>query len=286
MIEFSHIATKGLKMDTDAKILQIISNDTKDSVLQMPIVTPSIYASIFSEYATKHNTEIDDEVELSKDLLKMECSSLTKLQETASQSASKLSDSASKAISAIKEKDETLLQEVLRETEILRAEVEKLKESVYKDELTHVYNRKWLHDNYLQKDSNLFSKSGTLVVIDLNYFKQVNDTHGHVIGDKVLIYIANQLKKTKHNVIRYGGDEFIIIFSDTTPLEDALDILKDIREDVISKKLKAHKTMFRVSFSLGGIEFKESDELESIIEKADKNMYDDKLEIKKRVTGL
>jgi len=273
-------------MDTNDTILKIISNDTKDSVLQMPVVTPSIYASIFSEYATKHHAEIDDEVELSKDLLKMECSSLTQLQETASKNASKLSDSATKAITAIKDKDENLLEEVLKETESLRAEVEKLKESVYKDELTHAYNRKWLHDHYLDEVSTNFKKSGTLVIVDLNYFKQVNDTHGHIIGDKVLIYIANQLKKSKQNVIRYGGDEFIIIFSNNTSLKDAIKHLEEIREDVISKKLKAHDTMFRVSFSLGGVEFNKDDKLETVIEKADKNMYEDKIEIKKRVTGL
>jgi diguanylate cyclase (GGDEF)-like protein len=273
-------------MESNDTILKIISNDTKDSVLQMPIVTPSIYASIFSEYATKHDANIDDEIELSKDLLKNECSTLTQLQESASKNATKLSDSASKAISAIKEKDETLLNEVLKETEALRAEVEKLKESVYKDELTHAYNRKWLHDTYLQSNSNHFKCAGTLVIVDLNYFKQVNDTHGHVIGDKVLIFIANQLKKSKHHVVRYGGDEFLIIFSQRTNINEAKKILSDIRENVLDKKLKAHNTTFRVSFSLGGVEFKENDELESIIEKADKEMYHDKVEIKNRIQGI
>jgi len=266
--------------------LRIISNETKNSIDQLSVVTPSMYASIFSKFATNHNTNLDDEQKLAQDLLVMECSNLTDLQTQASKSAMELSQSTTKAINAIKEKDEKLLNTVLKETEELRREVEKLKESIYKDELTNVHNRKWLHDNFLTENSGSLKESGTLAIIDLNYFKLVNDTYGHIIGDKVLIFIANQLKKTKHNVIRYGGDEFIVIFSNKISAKQAIESLNSIREDIISKKLKAQDSSFHVSFSLGVSEFKSGNELATVIEDADKNMYEDKIEIKKRITGI
>ena len=273
-------------MTTDDKILQIISDETKHSIDLMSVVTPSVFSSIFTQFAKQHDTEIDDEEALASTLLAQECSSLTAMQAQTSQDAHELSEHATKAIEAIKAKDETLLNEVLTETKKLRVEIEKLKESVYKDELTHVYNRKWIHDNHLNEDATTFKDSGTLGIIDLNYFKLVNDTHGHIIGDKVLIFIANQLKQSKHEIIRYGGDEFIILFGKNISQEKAKNILHDIRETVIAKKLKANNHLFRTSFSIGVTSYKEGETLASVIETADKSMYEDKIVIKKRVTGI
>jgi diguanylate cyclase (GGDEF)-like protein len=273
-------------MSSNQETLKIISNETKNSIDQLPVVTPSMYASIFSKYASNHNTNIVDEKELAKNLLLSECSNLTDLQTQASKSAMQLSKSTSKAIGAIKEKDEKLLNSVLKETENLRREIEKLKESVYKDELTNVQNRKWLHDNFLNEDSQTFKDAGTLAIIDLNYFKLVNDTFGHIIGDKVLIFIANQLRKTKYSVVRYGGDEFIIMFSKKISSQKAIQNLNTIREDIMSKKLKSHNDSFSISFSFGVKEYKAGQLLSDIVEDADKNMYEDKIEIKKRVKGI
>lgn len=273
-------------MNNNQDMLKIISNETKNSIGQLSVVTPSIYASIFSKYATEHNTELEDEKQLSRDLLVMECSNLTNLQTQASKNAMKLGQSTEKAISAIKGKDDGVLNEVLKETQDLRREIEKLKESVYKDELTNVHNRKWLHDHYLEEGTEHFKNGGALAIIDLNYFKIVNDTFGHIVGDKVLIFIANQLKKTKQDVVRYGGDEFIIMFSSKLSVQQGLSYLNKIREEVISKKLKAKDASFRVSFSFGIQEFKNGDDLAEVIENADKNMYEDKIQIKERVTGI
>jgi diguanylate cyclase (GGDEF)-like protein len=270
----------------DKKILTIITNETRDTITQMDVVTPSIYASLFSKIAHEHNQNLDNELEISHDIVQEECSSLRELQTKASENANKLSSNTDKAIHAIKEKDESLLQDILKETEALRKEIEKLKASVYRDELTHAYNRKWFHDTYIDEASRSFKKAGILAMLDLNYFKQINDTHGHIIGDKVLIFFANELRKTRHHVIRYGGDEFIIIFSDDYSLADAKKSLHHIREDVIDKKLKAHNATFKVSFSFGLTHFKAHDELTNVIEDADKIMYKDKIEIKKRVTGI
>jgi len=266
--------------------LKIISNETKDSIDQMSIVTPSVYASIFSKFATEHNTEIEDENGYAKDLLKLECSTLTKLQGDTAKNAQTLSNSTTKAISAIQDKDEATLGEVLKETQSLRAEIEKLKESVYKDELTHTFNRKWLHDTYLSEDGESFANDGILSMIDLNYFKIVNDTHGHIIGDKVLIFIANELQKSGNKVVRYGGDEFIILFDKKVGADRALRTLNSIREAIITKKLKAHNTTFRTSFSIGVCSYSAGDNLGKTIEIADKSMYEDKLKIKKRVPGI
>jgi len=272
-------------MNKDNKLLKIISNETKNSIDKISVVTPSMYASIFSKFASNHDTKIDDEKELSHDLIQQECSALTDLQTKTSKSVQQLSYNTDKAINAIKNSDETLLNEVLNETKELRQEILKLKEAVYRDELTHIYNRKWLHDNMLNNE-NQFIKDGTLSIIDLNFFKLINDTYGHVVGDKVLIFIANQLSKTQASVIRYGGDEFIIIFKNNINADLAFKKLNELRQKIIHKKLKTGNDSFKISFSIGTYEFEEGDNLSNIIELADKNMYADKIKIKKIVTGI
>ncbi len=270
------------------KILKIISNETKNSINDLSVVTPSIYASIFSKNASQHDQtlESEDEKKLSLDIIEQECSALTQLQDKTSKNITKLSQNTNKAIDAIKNNDESVLQEVLHETKELRQEILKLKTAVYKDELTHVYNRKWLHDNLLDEQSDTFIKDGTLAIIDLNYFKEINDTYGHIVGDKVLIFISNQLQKTKHSVVRYGGDEFIIIFEGNIDSDMATKELNILRDNIINKKLKTNNNLFRVSFSLGACEFSKGDILSDIIELADNNMYADKIKIKKIVTGI
>jgi len=266
--------------------LRIISNETKNSIDQISIVTPSIYASIFTQFASKYNTDIIDEAGYSQDLLQLEYSALTKLQDDTAINAQVLSQSTTKAISAIQDKDESKLNEVLKETQSLRAEIEKLKESVYKDELTHTFNRKWLHDNYLNSENTKFNESGILAMIDLNYFKIVNDTHGHIIGDKVLIFIANELQKSGFKTIRYGGDEFIMLFPKEQTEENVLQLLNKTRENIITKKLKAHNTFFKTSFSIGTCKYSAGEHLTKVIEIADKNMYEDKIKIKKRIPNI
>ncbi len=273
-------------MEVNEKLLKIISTETLNDITDINIVTPTIYKSIFAKYASHHNTSLEDEDKLTDTILDNKISTFQNMQNETSKNAVILSDHTNKAISAIREKDEDKLNDVLRETQELRHEIEKLKEAVYRDELTHAYNRKWLHDHYLEEDSDSFSKEGTLAMIDLNYFKEVNDTYGHIVGDKVLIFIANQLKKTREKVIRYGGDEFLIIFSNKISKDLAFKKLDAIRKEIIIKKLKANDSSFRVSFSIGAYEFEKNDTLPDIIELADKNMYADKIQIKKKVTGI
>lgn len=272
--------------EIDEKILQVISNETKSSIGGMDIVTPAIYSDIFSKLASSYNANISEENKTTDYLLSQKIAFFTNLQESTSKNAKKLSENTDKALLAIKDKNEVTLQEVLKETQELQREIERLKKSVYKDELTSMYNRKWLHDYYLDEESQNFKEDGTLAIIDLNYFKIINDTYGHVIGDKVLVYIANQLKKTKESVVRYGGDEFMIIFSGSTTIEEASSTINKIREDVIKKHLVAKESSFKVSFSFGLCQFKKGDSLSVITESADSRMYEDKIEIKKIVTGI
>ena len=87
---------------------------------------------------------------------------------------------------------------------------------IFEDDLTGIYNRRFLL-NYLQHKvswDSLESRPVSLLMMDLDYFKEINDAHGHDVGDKALIWVAGLVKKLsgdKGLAIRYGGDEFMIL---------------------------------------------------------------------------
>lgn len=273
-------------MSTNQGILKIITNDTKDSIASLEVVTPTIFSKIFSKFASNYDVDLENEEEITNTLLDEKIDIYTNIQEQTSSNAKKLSDNTDKAICAIKDKDEIVLNKILKETQGLREEIEKLKESIYVDELTHTHNRRWIHDNFLDIDNKKFEQNGTLALIDLNYFKIINDTHGHVIGDRVLQFIANELKKVEKNVVRYGGDEFIVIFQANDTKNDSFTKLDNLREDVLRKNLKVKDTSFKVSFSIGVCSFKKGEILTKVIELADKDMYSDKVKIKQKISGI
>lgn len=273
-------------MNSQKKLLKIVSNMAKASIEKLDVVTPTLFSSLFYQYAKEHNLKLEDEKSLTRSILEDECFMLTNLQTQTSKNVSLLSQSTSKAIGAIQSSNETLLNEVLMETQALKREIEKLKKSVYLDTLTKTYNRKWLEDNYIKEDSHETLNGGVLALIDLNFFKIINDTYGHLLGDKVLTLLAREFLSLRYPVVRYGGDEFLIIFDESVTLKGAKELLNSTREKILKKKFKTKESTFTLSFSFGLKAFKADDSFVDILEAADKSMYEDKVEIKKRVTSI
>lgn len=259
-------------------ILRIVSNETLAAVQRFEIVTPTLFASIYAQKASKYNLELTDDLQNSHEIMQQEYLALNTLQAKTSQNTQKLSQSTSRAIVAIKDKDESLLQNVLQETESLKQELEKLRASIYQDALTKTYNRKWLQDNYCNYEN--MRSQGTLALIDLNYFKSINDTYGHIIGDKILLFFANKLLALRNPVVRYGGDEFLLFFPASVTLNEIKNRLTQMRQEILKKSFQANGAKFKMSFSFGLKSFQEDSDFKDILAQADKNMYADKTAFK------
>lgn len=139
---------------------------------------------------------------------------------------------------------------------------------MYKDPLTSVYNRGYFDSHLMGTDVN------AIAMIDVDDFKDVNDTYGHQIGDEVLKVIAQTIEKSAKKVgttVRYGGDEFVVVFHEITKT-NFKEVLKKICEDVNKIKIKGIKT--KLSVSVGGVYGFEN--LKDMIGKADSLMYDAK----------
>ncbi|MEO9274496.1 GGDEF domain-containing protein [Marinomonas sp. 5E14-1] len=145
------------------------------------------------------------------------------------------------------------------------------------DPLTSLYNRRGieLYLNEYMRQWNVSKQAFSIINIDINDFKLVNDKYGHFVGDEVLKEIANYLKSTllgKGEVSRWGGDEFIITIKhlESHTFSSLLDqLINDSRSLIL--KLKNQELV--ITFSVGCTSIKENDTIESMLNRADKDMY-------------
>jgi diguanylate cyclase (GGDEF)-like protein len=177
--------------------------------------------------------------------------------------------------------NESKLEKILEEVAYLRRDIEKLKSSLFKDTLTKAYNRQWFYSNYMD-GSERFTRNGVLAFIDMNYFKDINDNYGHLAGDKVLELTALHLKNTKANLVRYGGDEFLLLFDSDISQEEVKSLLELNREQIVHKELKFREYRFRTNYSFGVVPFKINDNFQDILSTADSLMYEDKKSFKQK----
>jgi diguanylate cyclase (GGDEF)-like protein len=147
------------------------------------------------------------------------------------------------------------------------------------DEVTGVYNqRKLLEDLELYIGRYEHEKVGfSLLFVDIDYFKNVNDQFGHVVGSQLLIDLSQILKaqlRSSDLVYRYGGDEFIVLLP-RTPVDETKKIALRISESVKSSEFNIAKDQkYRLSLSIGVGEFPtDATSAKAIIEFADKMMY-------------
>jgi len=158
----------------------------------------------------------------------------------------------------------------------LTQQVKALEETSKLDALTRVFNRRAL-SSYL---TTVCSKENLkyelhMLIMDIDDFKVINDKYGHVAGDRILIFIANILKKTLRDgdkIFRYGGEEFIIILN-RTDKEKCLQIAQRLLKLVSSNKLIYKGETINVTMSMGTAMLLNGDTPDSLIERADKALY-------------
>lgn len=157
-----------------------------------------------------------------------------------------------------------------------REQQQALTKLVMVDQLTGLYNRHSLFDigpKYLS-DAKRHGFSISLLVIDLDFFKKVNDTHGHGVGDIVLKTIGQVLNdncRTEDFVARFGGEEFVMVLSHCD-LEFAAVKAENIRAEI--EKSQPHDLL--VTASIGAAALNKNDGFESLFDKADKAVYEAK----------
>ncbi len=143
------------------------------------------------------------------------------------------------------------------------------------DPLTGAFNRYGAEDTFQHLTSRFkaYGELFSLIMLDIDHFKKVNDTYGHDVGDEVLISfssIITSLIRDRDAFIRFGGEEFVVFIANAT-LETAT-----TKAETMCKKIEeashSHKKL-KITSSFGVVEYRENEDLESMVKRSDDLLY-------------
>lgn len=188
------------------------------------------------------------------------------------------------------------LLESQREIEQLRQELSKARGDALSDDLSGLTNRKGFDmalASCLASAGEVEANGPSLLLIDIDFFKRVNDSYGHLFGDRVIQAVSKILKnnvKGQDTAARYGGEEFVILLPDT-PLEGARHLAEKIRTTVERLRIRrgdSHDMAAKITVSLGVASYRQGESAEEFVVRADRALYASKHEGRNRssVAGL
>ncbi|MEA2019506.1 MAG: sensor domain-containing diguanylate cyclase [Campylobacterota bacterium] len=194
-----------------------------------------------------------------------------------------------KNMSEIKLLNTELERNVTQRTHELEETQKKLIEQINRDPMTNLYNRRYFNEiidkifPILQRGETMMS----LVMVDIDDFKQINDTHGHAVRDVVINSLADIFRNILRNSdisIRFGGEEFLLLLTNTN-LENSLKISEKLRKNVEKLSIKVTNTEdIKFTISLGVSEVNKNDNnIDEVLIRSDKALYEAKSEGKNQV---
>ena len=178
------------------------------------------------------------------------------------------------AISRTTDSDDNSYLITLTDITKLKEKESTIQKKAYIDGLTGVFNRNKFNEVFDREFNRSLRHKSTLsvAIVDLDHFKNFNDEYGHLIGDEVLIIVAQHLKKNVRNtdiLARWGGEEFVILFPQT-PKEEVEFICNKLRVGI--EKL-SHETAGGITASFGVTQYRENDTAETMFKRCDEALY-------------
>jgi len=169
----------------------------------------------------------------------------------------------------------------------LEAELTQVSEQVREDQLTGALNRRGL-EAALEREFARVRRSGSplcVAVLDLDNFKRLNDSYGHQAGDAALVHLTKIVRRTVRPtdvVARYGGEEFVIVLGDANP-EQALLAMQRVQRELTKRFFLHNNERLLITFSAGIAMLEAEESADTLIARADKAMYQAKIQGKNRV---
>lgn len=186
------------------------------------------------------------------------------------------------------------LKRVLKERQLTEERVrmmEKLQKLAITDGLTKLYNSRSFYSQLeLEVDRfNRYRHPLSLLLLDIDHFKEYNDSWGHLEGDKVLVKFSQIIKsclRANDSAYRYGGEEFTVILPETGG-EEAKTVAQRIRKKLEDEKFNPQPGKdVRITISIGVTQYSPKEELSTFIQRADKAMYLSKQNGRNKVSAL
>lgn len=170
-----------------------------------------------------------------------------------------------------------LLQGIVFDITESKKVVEQLRFLSERDPLTNVYNRRsfFIKLDDVIKEQHIHETPFSLIMFDIDHFKKINDTYGHLIGDDTLrrlTSLINEDKRSNDLVYRYGGEEFFILLKNTE-LKGAVQLAKRLHKLISDLKIPK---VGHITVSMGVVEYGKDESVDDVIKRVDDLMYDAK----------
>ena len=181
-----------------------------------------------------------------------------------------------------------LLQaQAARENDLLESRNRQLEGLAIRDPLTGIGNRRSLAGAYSRLQASVGNEKLSLLLIDIDYFKQANDRHGHLHGDKVLVTLAKKLQELAAGVAgghcsRLGGDEFAVLLLGAAPAE-ASSLAEELRTSFTAQAFAEENSSVSLSIGVASLQAVRDLPLETLVSYADQALYRAKLLGRNRV---
>jgi diguanylate cyclase len=177
-----------------------------------------------------------------------------------------------------------------RKISALRDELEQTRRLVHVDHLTGAFNRAGLDRIFAREAAYADRHDTTLSVglLDIDDFKVLNDVHGHQVGDKALVHLAQVMKQSlrpSDAVVRFGGEEFLLLLPHSA-LRDAEKAVQRVRRELDARCLVLRQRMVQFTFSAGGPVRRPREAQNAVIARADRGLYEAKRTGKHRVVTI
>ncbi|MGH6646335.1 GGDEF domain-containing protein [Aquabacterium sp.] len=160
----------------------------------------------------------------------------------------------------------------------LAAATERVRQIALRDPLTGLFNRQHLQTR-IDAECDRATRSGSsfcIALVDLDHFKRVNDTHGHHVGDDVLLAFAQQARACLREtdlIGRWGGEEFVVVMPETEPGHAGSHGLARLKEVLLGTELSAQAPELRITFSAGLAAWRAGESTEQLLQRADQALY-------------
>lgn len=196
---------------------------------------------------------------------------LSKNVQESSQIITGVKESTDTIITAIKVNNTEAIEAAYKELETYQARIQELEAEVHTDELTTLFNRRYLLSEKLEKGKT-FKTEGTIYIVSIDAFKELNNQFGYVVGDSVLKYVALHLKKLleqgNSEIIRFSGAVFIIFVNETSSALLSKK-LKKFQDALSTHKFKtAKQEIIQFNFFFGEYTFRLGESFDDVIKKS------------------
>lgn len=243
------------KIDHSATVLRQLLVQLTDTLRRMDGATNSSSTVLLDTRKQLHKIEVDDSLRETQSFLL-------------------------KAIDGLIVQNNTLRDELRSARQELcsqQEQIESLRTAVRIDELTQVANRASFDERLSEAIEHFkrYQELFCLLMIDIDHFKDINDTHGHQAGDRILKGVATKLKASIRGsdfLARYGGEEFGLILPKTN-LESGVEVADKIREAIEFSKFNLDGNWLKVTVSAGVAQANRQDTDETLLKRADKALY-------------